>query len=135
MRRPCLIDLSANIEATPRERSDRGRCLLMSKKASSYRGAYRVPLLISLSVCPFVCQCVCVTFVVFTCFESCTRPISTYSGSMEAAECGLTRGTFRRAPPRGGRGRRAAVDFVVCFEWGGFFPFFLFVFFLRTHTA
>ena len=44
MSRPCLIDLSSNIEATPRERSDRGCCLLISKKASSYRGAYKVPL-------------------------------------------------------------------------------------------
>ena len=25
---------------------------------------------------------------------------------------------FRRAPSRGGRGRRADVDFVVCFRWG-----------------
>ena len=28
---------------------------------------------------------------------------------------------FRRAPSRVGRGRRAAVDFVVCFGLGGFF--------------
>ena len=35
----------------------------------------------------------CVTFVVFTDCESCTRPISTNPGSMEAGECGLTRGT------------------------------------------
>ena len=35
----------------------------------------------------------CVTFVVFTDCESCTRPISTNSGSMEADEYGLTRGT------------------------------------------
>ena len=28
---------------------------------------------------------------------------------------------FRRAPSRVGRGRRAAVAFVVCSEWGGFF--------------
>ena len=31
-------------EARPRERSDRGRFLPIGKKASSYRGAYRVPL-------------------------------------------------------------------------------------------
>ena len=45
---------------------------------------------------------------------------------------------FRRAPSRVGRGRRAAVDFVVCFGWGGFlFLFFrlYFVVFPRTHTA
>ena len=36
---------------------------------------------------------VCVTIVVFTDCESCTRPISTNSGSMEAGEYGLGRGT------------------------------------------
>ena len=60
---------------------------------------------------------VCVTFVVFTECESCTWPISTSSGSMESGEYGLTRGTCFVAPSRGGRGRRAAVDIVVCFGW------------------
>ena len=46
---------------------------------------------------------------------------------------------FRRATSRGGRRRRAAVDFVVCFGWGGifpvvFFPIFTF-FFERTRPA
>ena len=36
---------------------------------------------------------VCVTFVVFTDCESCTRSISTNPGSMEAGEYGLTRET------------------------------------------
>ena len=36
---------------------------------------------------------VCVPFVVFTDCESCTTPISTNPGSMEAGEYGLTRGT------------------------------------------
>ena len=36
---------------------------------------------------------VCVTFVVFTDCESCTRSISTNPGSMEAGEYGLTRVT------------------------------------------
>ena len=36
---------------------------------------------------------VCVTFVVFTDCESCTRPISTNPGSMEAGEYGLACGT------------------------------------------
>ena len=31
-------------EARPRERNDRGRVLLIGKRASSYRGAYRVQL-------------------------------------------------------------------------------------------
>ena len=35
--------------------------------------------------------CSCVTFVVFTVCESCTRPTSTNRGSIEAGECGLTR--------------------------------------------
>ena len=35
----------------------------------------------------------CVTFVVFTDCESCTRRIFTNPVSMEAGECGLTRGT------------------------------------------
>ena len=34
-----------------------------------------------------------VTFVAFTDCESCTRPISTNPGPMEAGEYGLTRGT------------------------------------------
>ena len=36
----------------------------------------------------------CVTFVVFTNYESCTRPISTNSGFMEAGEGGRTREAF-----------------------------------------
>ena len=39
-------------------------------------------------------MCVCVTFVVFTDCERCTRPISTNPGYMEANEYGLTRGTW-----------------------------------------
>ena len=45
---------------------------------------------------------------------------------------------FRRAPSRVGRGRQAAVDFVVCFGCGGFFRFFLkeFLFYFeRTQPA
>ena len=41
----------------------------------------------------FVCVYVCVTFVLFTDCDSCTRPISTNPVSMEAGEHGLTRGT------------------------------------------
>ena len=47
-----------------------------------------------------------------------TNPVS-----MEAGEYELTWDMFRRVPSRGGRGPRAAVDFVVCFGWGGFFFF------------
>ena len=41
---------------------------------------------------------------------------------------------FRRAPSRGGRGHRAAVDFVVCFGCGRI-SCFLFRVFLRTSNA
>ena len=42
----------------------------------------------------------------------------------------------RRAPSRGGRGRRSAVGIVVCFGRGGFFSVLFFaIFFLRTYTA
>ena len=51
MRPPYFICLSASNEATPKKRSDRGRSLPKGKKASSYRGAYRVPIINSLSVC------------------------------------------------------------------------------------
>ena len=52
-----------------------------------------VPLSVCLSVSVSVSICVCVTFVVFTDRESCTRPISTNPGSTKAGEYGLTRGT------------------------------------------
>ena len=48
---------------------------------------------ISMSVCLSVRVCD-IEFVVFTDFESCTRPISTNPASMEAGEYGLTRGTW-----------------------------------------
>ena len=41
---------------------------------------------------------------------------------------------FDHMPSRGGRGRRAAVVFVVCFRWGGFFRGFFFRFFLIERT-
>ena len=44
MRPPCLVCLSTSNEARLRERTYRGRFLPVGKKASSYRGAYRVPL-------------------------------------------------------------------------------------------
>ena len=42
---------------------------------------------------------------------------------------------FRLVPSRGGRGRRAAVDFVVCFGWDGFFRVFLFFRFSFSSNA
>ena len=62
----------------------------MVKKASSYRGAYRVPLF-NLSV--GLCVNVCVIFVIFTDCESYTRPISTNPISMEAGKYKVMRET------------------------------------------
>ena len=86
-------------------------------------------------MCVRVCD---IEFVVFTDCESCTRPISTNPGSMEAGEYGLTRGTCFLAC-------RLELDAVAGLLWlswrflGGadFFPrvFFFDFFFLRTHTA
>ena len=64
---------------------------LEAKKASSYQDAYRVPLF-SLSACMCnICR--------FSDCESCTRPSSTNSGSMEAGECGVMSGTCFIARP------------------------------------
>ena len=79
---------------------------------------------------------VCVTFVVITDCESCTKPISTNPGCLEAGEYGLTRGTCFVA-------RRLEVVVVAgmlriswCVSGGAdFFVFFSIYFFLRTHTA
>ena len=49
---------------------------------------YLISLSVRLSVC--VSVSVCVTFVLFTECESCTSPISTNPGSMEAGEYGLS---------------------------------------------
>ena len=80
-------------------------------------------------------SCVCVTFVVFTDCESCTRPISTNPGSMEAGEYGLTRGTCFLAC----RLELVAVAGLLCISWcvlGGadFFPVFFFRFFFSLNA-
>ena len=49
-------------------------------------GCVQGAILFNLSV--GMCVCVCVTFVVFTDCERCTRPISTNPGSMESREYG-----------------------------------------------
>ena len=51
---------------------------LIYHSTSTVQGATKYYLITGLSVC------VCVTFVVFTDCESCTRPISTNTGSTEA---------------------------------------------------
>ena len=89
--------------------------------------------LVCLSVC--LCVCVCETFIVFTDCESCTRPISTNQGSMEAGEYGPTRGTCFVAR----RLERVAVAGLLWISWcvsgAAGFRVFSPVFFLRTHTA
>ena len=81
-------------------------------------------------------MCACVTFVVFTDCESCTRPISTNAGSKEAGEFGLTHETrfVERCL------EVVAVTGLMWVSWcvlGGadFFRFFRSFFFLRTHNA
>ena len=72
----------------------------------------------------------CVTFVVFTACERCTRPISTKPGIYGSGRVWANAlDAFRRALSRGGRGRWADVGFVVCFRWGAIFSSFFFVFF------
>ena len=71
-----------------------------------------------------MCVRVCVTFVVLTDCESCT--------SHEPGIYGIGRvwanawDVFYRMSSRVARGGGAAVDFVVCFGWGGFFRDFFF---------
>ena len=84
MRSPCLIYLSTSDEGRPRERSDGGRFLPIRQKKPLHTGVrtgchYLVCLPVRLRVC------VCVTLVVFTDCESCTRLIYTNPGSTVAA--------------------------------------------------
>ena len=95
-----------------------------------------ISLYVCLSVCLSVCAClcVCVTFVVFTDCESCTRPISTNPGSIEAGEYGLTRGMCLVAR----RLEVVAVTGALWISWCilGAAAFCVFLsFFLQTHTA
>ena len=100
---------------------------LHGKKASSYWCVYRVSLSNS-SVC------VCVAFDVFVDYESCTVPIPTNPGSMEADVYGLTRGTYFVAS----RLEVVAVAALLSISWCVFgaagFRFFPF-FFLCAHSA
>ena len=86
MRPPWLIYLSTSNEAGPRKRSDRG-CFLPIGQKSLF-----IPGCVLGAIIKLVCLSVYVTFVVFTDCESCTRPISTKSASIEAGNHGLTRG-------------------------------------------
>ena len=79
---------------------------------------------------------VCVSFVVFTDCESCTRPISTNPGIYESGRVWANAwDVFRRTPPRGGRGRRSCCGFRGVFWVRRDFVFFRFFFFERTRPA
>ena len=85
--------------------------------------------IVCLSVRLSVSDSVCVTLVVFTDCQSCTRPIYTHPGSMEAGEHGPTCGTWvfthrLEVLAVGARGPPAAVDLVVYFRWGGIYSCF-----------
>ena len=91
-----------------------------------------VPGCVQGAIIQLVClsACVYVTFVVFTDCESCTRQISTNSGSMEAREYGLTRRTCFVAR----RLEVVAVAGLLWFSWcvfgrADFFSFFFLLFF------
>ena len=71
MRPPCLIYLSTSNEVRPRERSVRGCFFPLGQKRLFIQGCVQGAII------KFVCRYVCVTFVVFTDCESCTRPIFT----------------------------------------------------------
>ena len=68
-----------------------------TRPAASMRSPCLIYLSISTGVrtgCHYLISVsLCVIFVVFTDCESCTRAISTNSGSMETGKCGRTRGT------------------------------------------
>ena len=70
--------------------SMRPPCLIYLSTSTGVRT--KCQYLISLSVCVSVGVCMC-NICRFTGCESCTKPISTNPGSMEAGEHGLTRGT------------------------------------------
>ena len=83
-----------------------------------------IPGCVQGAITSLFCLCVlsvCVTFVVFTDCERCTRPISRRwiygSGYVRANVCDV----HFRAPSRCGRGGQAVVDLVVCFGWSRFF--------------
>ena len=83
-----------------------------------------------------LCVRVCVTFVVFTDCEGCTRPIFTYiPGIYGSGECGLTRGTCFAAC----RLELVAVAGRLWISWcvsvGRIFFVLFSFFFLRTNTA
>ena len=120
MRPPCLIYLSTSDEARPRERSDRGRCLPIGKKSLFIPGCVHGATieLVCLNVsCLSMCMCNIRRFYLLReLYEADFHNPGIYgSGRVWANAWDV----FRRTPSRVGHGRRAAVDFVVCFGCGG----------------
>ena len=94
MRPPLASFTSLLVIRQGRERKATEAVFCLYAKKPLHTGVCRgCHYLISHSVRLSVCLSVCVTFVVFTDCESCTRPISTTPASMKAGEYGLTRGT------------------------------------------
>ena len=83
--------------------------------------------LFNLSVCLSVCL-LCTVYVKHSCFFLITRAVrgrfSQTRSLWKRASMGYAWDVFPCTPSRGGRGRRAAVDFVVCFGAVGFRVFF-----------
>ena len=89
-------------------------------RAQQRNNSYEV-LINALLFCAYI---ICVTFVVVTDCESCTRSIFHKPGIYGSGQVWANAwDVFRRTPSRGGGGRRAAMDFVVCFGCGGILVF------------
>ena len=92
--------------------------------------------LFNLSVCLSVCL-LCTVYVKHSCFFLITRAVrgrfSQTRSLWKRASMGYAWDVFPCTPSRGGRGRRAAVDFVVCFECGNIYMHFFVFFFLNAH--
>ena len=81
-----FLDFSFFFEGTGPAASRRPSCLIYLSNSTGVRTGCH-------SVCVSVRLCDCLTFVVFADFESCTKPISSNPGPMDARDYGLTRGT------------------------------------------
>ena len=125
----CLIYISTRNEARRKEGTDRGRSLPLRQKRLFIPGSYKMPLF-NYSVCAFVCYIRRFHWLRELYEADFHKPGIYGSGRVWANAWDV----FRRTPSRGGRGRRAAVNFVVCFGCGGI-SFFSFFFFERTRPA
>ena len=135
MRPPCLIYLSTSNEARRwSEATDSVFCLLAKKPLHTGVRTGR-HYLISLSVCLCVRLSVCLSvyirrfYLLRELYEADFHKLGIYGSERVWASAW---DVFRRAPSRVGRGRRAAVAFVVCFGWSSFFRFFFFRFFFSS---